>query len=412
MNLNKFSAIILLLALPFLSSCEGLRATLIGWFSPEYQPEGTVTDLKPEFSGPDSQRKKIDIQLAEMASGYPQITEMVFHPSSDRFLFLAQKNGKLTLLDLKSGKGKEILKLQVPVVSEQGLLGIALHPDFLRNGFVFLNYSVEDGDRRFSRVSRWTMDNPGELNSPSRLRAEKVFMEVDQPYQNHNAGRLDFGPDGMLYIGWGDGGWRDDPEEHGQNPLTLLGSMLRIDVDKEEDGKAYSVPEDNPYYTGKPNWAREVWAIGLRNPWKYSFDPKGRLIVADVGQNKWEEVTFVDKGDNLGWNTMEANHCFDPEEGCNRAGLRTPIFEYGHDEGQSITGGYVYLGNRTELKGKYIFGDFVKGRIWAIDLPEGNEMVEAYALGKWPLLIATFARDGSGEVYVADFASGKIYRIL
>ena len=181
MNLNKFSAIILLLALPFLSSCEGLRATLIGWFSPEYQPEGTVTDLKPEFSGPDSQRKKIDIQLAEMASGYPQITEMVFHPSSDRFLFLAQKNGKLTLLDLKSGKGKEILKLQVPVVSEQGLLGIALHPDFLRNGFVFLNYSVEDGDRRFSRVSRWTMDNPGELNSPSRLRAERFLWRWISP---------------------------------------------------------------------------------------------------------------------------------------------------------------------------------------------------------------------------------------
>ena len=409
---SRISLVLLLFTLPFTASCEGLRATLIGWFSPEYAPEGKITDLKPEFSGPDANRKQINIQLAEMATGYPQITELVFHPASDRHLFVVQKNGKLSLLDLKSGKAREVLKLQVPVVSEQGLLGMAIHPEFQKNGFIFLNYSVEDGDRRFSRVSRWKLDNPADVFAPGRLSGEKVFMEVDQPYQNHNAGRLDFGPDGMLYIGWGDGGWRDDPDENGQNPRTLLGSMLRIDVDKEEDGKPYSIPADNPYFTTNPQWAREVWAIGLRNPWKYSFDPQGRLIVADVGQDAWEEVSVIEKGDNLGWNTMEANHCFDPEEGCNRSGLKPPVFEYGHEEGQSITGGYVYMGSRTELKGKYIFGDFVKGRIWAIDIPAENQMVEAYALGKWPLLISTFARDSKGEVYVADFASGKIYRIL
>lgn len=396
----------------FTASCEGLRATLIGWFTPEYQPEGDVANLSPEFSGPDAKRKQIKIQLAEMASGYPQITEMAFHPSSDRHLFIAQKGGKLSVLDLKTGKATEILKIQVPVASEQGLLGFAFHPDYLKNGYIFLNYSVEDGERRFSRVSRWKVQDPTTLSPPGRLAEEKVFMEVDQPYQNHNAGRLDFGPDGMLYIGWGDGGWRADPGEHGQNPGTLLGAMLRIDVNKEEEGKPYAVPRDNPHYTDKPNWAREVWAIGLRNPWKYSFDPQGRLIAADVGQDAWEEVTFVDRGDNLGWNTMEANHCFDPEEGCDTTGLRPPIFEYSHEEGQSITGGYVYLGKRTDLKGKYIFGDFVKGRIWAIDLPEKNQMVEAHALGKWPVLISTFARDSAGEIYLADFASGKIYRIL
>lgn len=409
---SRLSIVLLLAILPFTASCEGLRATLIGWFSPEYTPEGKITDLKPEFSGPDSRRVQIQIQLAEMASGFPQLTELAFHPASDRHLFLVQKNGKLSLLDLKTGEAQELLKIQVPVVSEQGLLGIALHPRFLTNGYIFLNYSVEDGDRRFSRVSRWKLDNPGDVFSPGRLTGETVFMEVDQPYQNHNAGRLDFGPDGMLYIGWGDGGWKDDPDENGQNPRTLLGAMLRIDVDQQENGKPYAIPKDNPYFTTHKNWAREIWAIGLRNPWKYSFGPSGQLIVADVGQDAYEEVSIIEKGDNLGWNTMEANHCFDPEEGCNRNGLKTAIFEYGREEGQSITGGYVYLGSRTELKGKYIFGDFVKGRIWAIDLPADNQPVEAYALGKWPLLISTFARDSAGEVYVADFASGKIYRIL
>ncbi|MCB1137615.1 MAG: PQQ-dependent sugar dehydrogenase [Leptospiraceae bacterium] len=396
----------------FSMSCEGLRATLIGWFSPEYVPEGEVTDLEPEFSGPDANRKQINIQLAQIASGWTQITELGFHPASDRHLFIAQKKGKLSVLDLKTGEATEVLNIKVPVVSEQGLLGFAFHPKYVQNGYIFVNYSVENGERRFSRVSRFTVKNPGELYPAGSLEGEKVLMEVDQPYQNHNAGRLDFGPDGMLYIGWGDGGWRADPDENGQNPRTVLGAMLRIDVDKEEDGKPYAVPRDNPYFKEEPGWAREVWAIGLRNPWKYSFDPQGRLIVADVGQDAWEEVTFVDKGDNLGWNTIEGTHCFDPEEGCDATGLRKPIYEYSHEEGQSITGGYVYLGSRSELKGKYIFGDFVKGRIWAIDLPSDNQMVEAYALGKWPLLISTFARDSKGEVYVADFASGKIYRIL
>ncbi|MCB1306038.1 MAG: PQQ-dependent sugar dehydrogenase, partial [Leptospiraceae bacterium] len=305
----------------FCTSCEGLRATLIGWFAPDYSPEGTITDLEPKFTGADEDRKKIKVQLAEVATGYPQVTEMAFHPSSDRHLYITQKGGKFSIVDLATNKATEILSLKVPVVSEQGLLGFAFHPDFLKNGYIFLNYSVEDGERRYSRVSRWTVEHPDDAGDPGELKDELVYLEVDQPYQNHNAGRLAFGPDGMLYIGWGDGGWRADPNKNGQNSLTVLGAMLRIDVNKADGEKPYSIPEDNPYFTDKPGWAREVWAIGLRNPWKYSFDPKGRLIVADVGQDKYEEVSIVGKSQNMGWNTTEGFHCFEPESGCNKTGI-------------------------------------------------------------------------------------------
>jgi glucose/arabinose dehydrogenase len=217
----------------------------------------------------------------------------------------------------------------------------------------------------------------------------------------------------MLYIGWGDGGWRGDPHNNGQNPMTMLGSMLRIDVNGRSGGRDYAIPQDNPFVRREDGLA-EVWAYGLRNPWKYSFAPDGRLIVADVGQDEYEEIDIISRGGNYGWNIREGRHCYRPSSGCRTNELIDPVYEYSHEEGQSVTGGYVYTGERiSDLKGRYIFGDFVQGRVWALDLADKNSAMQAevYTLGKWPLMISTFGRDHDGELYVADFAGGAIYRM-
>jgi glucose/arabinose dehydrogenase len=240
-----------------------------------------------------------------------------------------------------------------------------------------------------------------------------VLLEVEQPYQNHNAGQLVFGPDGMLYVGLGDGGFRDDPKGNGQNPGVLLGKMLRIDVNGSDDKAPYRVPPDNPFI-GKPGFRPEIWAWGLRNPWRYSFDPQGRLIVADVGQDRWEEIDIVQAGDNLGWQVREGFVCArkDPQN-CEPTGMTDPFFVYGRQDGASITGGYVYSGSRVPaLRGLYVFGDFVSGRLFALALPaeRTTRIAEPIALGHWPLLPSTFGRDANGELYVATFANGDIYR--
>jgi glucose/arabinose dehydrogenase len=191
--------------------------------------------------------------------------------------------------------------------------------------------------------------------------------------------------------------------------------MLRIDVDARDGKKAYGIPKDNPFLTQK-GFAPEVWAWGLRNPWRYTFDPRGRLIVADVGQNKWEEVSVVEAGKNHGWRVKDASHCYRPDHGCSSKGFTDPWLEYGRADGGSITGGYVYTGSQIPpLKGKYIFGDFVSGRLWAATLPktgmESKTTREFSALGRWPISPSTFGRSPDGEVLVGDFTRGIVYRV-
>jgi glucose/arabinose dehydrogenase len=215
----------------------------------------------------------------------------------------------------------------------------------------------------------------------------------------------------MLYIGFGDGGSADDPHGNGQNLSTLLSKMLRIDVDRRDPGLQYAIPKDNPF-VGKAGARPEIWAYGLRNPWRYSFDPRGRLIVADVGQNHEEEIDIVERGANLGWNRREGRHCFPIGQSCDAKGLVDPIFEYGRGDGISVTGGYVYQGKALpELAGKYIFGDYGSGRVWALDLPDTIKPTTAKVLGVWPRTFSTFGRDGSGEIYAGDYASGEIVRM-
>ena len=223
---------------------------------------------------------------------------------------------------------------------------------------------------------------------------KRVLFEVEQPYQNHNGGQLAFGPDGLLYLGLGDGGWKDDPHGHGQNRDTWLGTIVRFDVNV-----------DTP--------APELHAYGLRNPWKFSFLPDGRILAGDVGQDRFEEVDLISHGDNLGWNIREAAHCFEPRQACRTGGLVDPIFEYPRRLGTSITGGHVYQGRLLPaLRGKYVFGDFNHGRVWALPVPAKRQRVKAEQVGRWPLLLSTFARDAAGELYAADYKSGTVFQLV
>ncbi|HMW07328.1 MAG TPA: PQQ-dependent sugar dehydrogenase [Leptospiraceae bacterium] len=403
------------LILFFLVHCDGIRKFLIQKLgaADKYKAEGNIANLSPIFSGQDEKRRKIDITLREVASGFIQPTDMQFPPGESEEFFILEKQGRILWSKVNGKENKEILSIKVKAESEEGLLGLAFHPEFRKNGKIYVNYVAGVGKKDISRISEFTSTNPKDLQN-SKLESERIIMEVEQPYENHNAGQILFGKDNMLYIGWGDGGWKDDPRKQGQNPKTFLGSMLRIDVDSTPDkDKAYKVPEDNPFFTDKC-CKPETFAYGFRNPWRFSFDPKGRMILADVGQDLWEEVDIVEKGKNYGWNIREGSHCFEPKENCKTENLADPIYDYGRDDGQSITGGYVYTGkNIPSLSGKYVFADFVSGRVWALDLPENptERVKEAYTLGKWPVLISSFAKDGNGDVYLLDLGKGKVFKI-
>ncbi|MDV6237026.1 PQQ-dependent sugar dehydrogenase [Leptospira ellisii] len=396
------------------SGCEWIQKTLVEVLgAPDsYKAEGDPNSLKPIFAGKDETKKKISVTLTEVSAGFNQPTDIQFPPGESETFLVTEQKGKLRWGKVRKNETGILLTLNVLSEAEQGLLGATFHPDFAKNGKLYVNYVTKVNGKDTSRVSEWIASSPKDLPN-SKLGSERIVMEVTQPFPNHNAGQLAFGPDGYLYVGWGDGGWKDDPKKNGQNPKTLLGSMLRIDVNTTENGKGYAVPKDNPF-VNDACCAPETFAYGFRNPWRYGFDPKGRLIAADVGQDLWEEINIVERGKNYGWNVKEATHCFEPKENCDSQGLQDPIYEYGREEGQSITGGYVYHGKKAkELTGKYVFADFVSGRIWALDLPEPgeNRAKEVFTLGKWPILVSTFGKDANGDVYLADFGSGKIYRI-
>ncbi len=391
-------------ALLLLASCQFLGRTAVEVLDDQEAYGAVPGSLEPEFDAVDASKDRLEITLAEVATGLEQLTDVQFAPgASDRFVAL-QKGGKASVVSVTDGSKVPWFSVDVLTVSEQGLLGLAFHPDFAKNHRFYVNYTPADAKPEVTRIAEWT----GDLDGTPKETA--VLLEVEQPYQNHNAGQLAFGPDGMLYVGFGDGGLRNDPKGHGQRADTMLGAMLRLDVDHPSDGKPYGIPADNP---AKPGWLPETWAIGLRNPWRYSFAPDGRLVIADVGQNAWEEVSIAAAGDNLGWVTREAEHCFPPDSECSAEGLVDPVYSYGRGEGQSITGGHVYTGSGIpELTGKYVFGDFVTGRIWALDLPsDRSRRAPVTALGKWPLLISTFAVDGSGNVFVGDFGAGRVLRL-
>lgn len=373
-----------------------------------------------------SNEKSISVKLLEIASGLHSPVSAVFAP--DGSMILAEQTGQIRIIKGNSLLEEPLLDLENKLVKlsgaydERGLLGIALHPDFENNKKFYVYYSAPTdvkGSDHQSIISEFKVSN-----DPLRadVSSERILLKVQQPESNHNGGELKFGPDGYLYIGLGDGGGAGDKHGkigNGQDLSTFLGKILRIDVNA---GLPYAIPQDNPFVSDKSVKA-EIWAYGLRNPWRFSFDKKtGQLFVADVGQNKFEEVNIVEKGGNYGWKIMEASHCFDPENNCKTEGLKLPIYEYEHDKGISVTGGYVYNGKSIPaLSGKYVFADWTgpmffleqngkswqKGTIELLDKPSGD------------LKILGFAEDDASEIYVLSNqevgpkgTNGAVYKLV
>ena len=293
--------------------------------------------------------------------------------------------------------------------NEQGLLGIAFHPDFKNNGVFFVDYTNLNGDTVISRFSA-ALSGPATSQSADPA-SEQVLLQIAQPYSNHNGGHILFGLDGMLWIGMGDGGNAGDPLGNGQSLQTLLGKILRIDVDH---GSPYAIPADNPFASG--GGLPEIWAYGLRNPWGLRFDAlTGDLYIADVGQDKWEEIDFLPVNfsatpANLGWNFLEGNHSYRDSGQTTPNNYIAPVFEYGHDQGCSVTGGAVYRGKKlAEFYGVYLFGDYCSGTIWGLIHATGQDW-KADKLFQTSAKISAFGSDEQEELYFLDLA-GVLYRL-
>lgn len=322
--------------------------------------------------------------------------------------FVVEQGGTIRIVKGKKLLAPPFLNISSIIVSggETGLLGLAFHPQYKTNGRFFVNYTRRVNTQLQTVIAEYHVSaaNPN-LADPSSAR---IILVIDQPFDNHNGGQLAFGSDGFLYIGMGDGGSGGDPQGNGQKLTTLLGKMLRIDINS---GSPYAIPPDNPF-VGVSGAKGEIWAYGFRNPWRFSFDKMTkRLFVGDVGQGAWEEVDIVTKGGNFGWNIMEGKHCYPPGATCDPTGLILPIAEYSHSEGIAIIGGYVYRGAAiAALKGLYVFGDFGSGQLWTL------QEIQPGTWARAPLLsagfnISAFGRAGNNELYVLDY-SGKLYKLV
>jgi len=322
-------------------------------------------------------------------------------------IFVVEQFGRIHVVQNDPATGASSVFLDISrkvrtVHNEEGLLAMAFHPNYKSNGFFYIYYSASNPRRGvLSRFSVSTEDankaDPG---------SELAILEVEQPYGNHNGATVIFGPDGYLYMSLGDGGSAGDPHGHGQNLGTLLGSILRIDVDHRDSSRAYAIPKDNPF-VGVQGARPEIWAYGLRNVWRMSFDHlTGELWAGDVGQNKWEEIDLIVRGGNYGWNIREGAHAY--RSVATEGVLIDPVIEYGRNDGASVTGGYVYRGSRfPSLQGVYIYADYVTGTIWGLR-HIGGKVTESARLLEQPNNISSFGETSEGEILVTCF-DGRIY---
>lgn len=394
--------IFILLALPILA-CGG---------SPTITPSPTVTPLTPPAVVPTAQTEfqpapptsttgqnansfpnSADYEWQLITSGLNRPVDFQSAQDGSGRLFIIEKYGVIRIYQNGQLLDQPFLNIDDRVNdsgNEMGLLGLAFHPNFEQNGWFYLNYTGDGGDTRISRFQA-----SGNTADPA---SEKVLMVVSQPFPNHNGGAVAFGPDGYLYLGLGDGGAAGDPFKNGQNQNTLLGAILRIDVN---NGDPYSIPADNPF-------GNEVWAYGLRNPWRISFDRiTGDLWIGDVGQGRWEEIDYLPAGSpggaNFGWSVMEGGHDYD---GVFQDGMLLPVAEYSHDFGCSVTGGYVYRGSIPEWNGIYLYGDYCRGTVWGLILSNGQW--QSQVLFEAGLRITSFGEDESGELYLLS-DDGSVY---
>ena len=322
-------------------------------------------------------------------------------------LYAVEQGGRIRTMDGRGELASEPfldISARLTAGGEQGLLGLAFHPRFGSNGRFYVNYTDRQGDTVIAEYRA----RGGRADRGS----ERVLLRVDQPYANHNGGHLTFGPDGLLYIALGDGGSSGDPHDNGQSRETLLGKLLRIDVD---GGQPYGVPAGNPFVRTQ-GARREIWALGLRNPWRFSFDREtGALFIGDVGQGAFEEIDVEPPGSrgglNYGWNRMEGDRCFRGDD-CDRRGLTLPVAQYREAGDCAVTGGYVYRGERHErLRGAYLFADYCSGRIWALPAAEALRGPTDHRLvAETDGLISSFGEDESGELYLVDHG-GTIFSI-
>lgn len=366
-------------------------------------------------SQPDrSPEKQIDPGLLTLLEAHPHLSfEEPLHyevlPDTGK-AFVVERQGTIQMFDAQEDAEQAEVILDLSDVisasgSEMGLLGLALHPEFEANGYFFVNYTTEEG----TVIARMQAD-PETFSVDENT--QTTLLAFPQPYPNHNGGHLAFGTDGYLYIGVGDGGGSGDPEDNAQDLNELYGKLLRIDVDETSSGRPYAIPADNPFAENGEGIREEIFACGLRNPWKFSFDEERQwLWLADVGQNRLEEINVIESGQNYGWNIKEGTQVYEEEGETDAVELIDPVYEYDHSEGQSVTGGHVYDGQaHPELTGSYIYGDFVSGRVWALWKPDEETTAQNVELMDTDLMISSFGVDQEGEVILVDY-NGKLYRL-
>ena len=403
---------LILLALPILA-CGGLAETVSPTITPLTPPtvvSVSQTDSQPQLGtaispqtgsfplngGEFPNAKNYEWRLIASGLNRPVDVQSAFDGSGR--LFIIEKNGAIRIYENGQLLEQPFLDIEERVNddgNEMGLLGLAFHPNYERNGYFYVNYTGRGGDTFISRLQAG--GNIADAGS------ESILMKVKQPYSNHNGGAVVFGPDGYLYLSLGDGGLAGDPHKNGQDTTSLLGKILRIDVNS---GDPYTIPSDNPF-------GNEVWAYGLRNPWRISFDrSSGDLWIGDVGQGDWEEVDYLPAGSrggaNFGWSIMEGNHGYDGQV---QPGLLLPVAEYGHADtlgGCSVTGGYVYRGGMPEWNGIYLYGDYCKGHVWGLMRSDGQW--QSQLLFEAGMTITSFGQDESGEIYLAGDAGG-VYKL-
>ena len=349
--------------------------------------------------------QEVDVELFQDGFNRP----LNLQNAGDDRLFVVEQGGVIKIIQA-DGSVNATPFLDISDIlssgSERGLLGLAFHPNYSNNGYFYVNYTKTNGD---TQVSRFTVDsgNP-DIADPN---SEFTLIGYAQPYANHNGGALAFGPDGFLYISSGDGGGGGDPNNNAQNINVLLGKLLRIDVDNSSGGNNYAIPSDNPF-VGNQDARPEIWAYGLRNPWRFSFDEiENNLWIADVGQSAIEEINrqpINEGGLNYGWRCYEGNQPFNTADCPSQSEITFPLAEYNHIDGNcSITGGYVYRGlGYSDIAGLYFFADYCSGMIGTVD-NEGNMINH----GNFPGMLVSFGEDVNKELYVVDINGGKIYKI-
>ncbi len=355
---------------------------------------------------------------AKVINAYPKLTfsspvEYTHANDGTNRVFVVEQEGRIRAFenDATTASAGIYLDIRSKVASggEMGLLGLAFHPDFKQNGFFYVNYTKNNP--RETIVSRFKASsaNASQVDPAS----EVILFRFDQPYANHNGGKVLFGPDGYLYVSTGDGGSGGDPQNNGQNRSSWLGKILRVDVNSTGKGQ-YGIPADNPFKGNTNGYREEIFAYGLRNPWRVSFDEQGRLWAGDVGQNKIEEIDIVTKGGNYGWRIKEANADYNSKDNkVNATDLIAPVWQYTHDNGDvSITGGVVYRGAlNPALRGKYIYADYASGRIWALTT-NGSKAATNQEIVTQAGTISAFGEDRKNELYLCDLGSGKILKLV